>query len=61
MIVSGTPKIEIQVKVKAFAHDAADVSERGITSIHLDIQLIIVKISLKLLLYCKGPTKSKWR
>ncbi len=36
MIVSGTPKQEIQVKVKAFGHAAADVSDRGIASIHLD-------------------------
>jgi hypothetical protein len=32
VIVSGTPKCVIQVKVKAFAHAAADVSERGIAS-----------------------------
>jgi hypothetical protein len=44
VIVLGTPKQEIQVKVKAFAHAAADVSGRGMASIHLDIQLIIVKI-----------------
>jgi hypothetical protein len=29
VIVPGTPKREIQVKVKAFAYAAADVSERG--------------------------------
>jgi hypothetical protein len=42
--VSGTPKHEIQVTVKAFAHAAVDVSERGIASIHLDVQSIMVKI-----------------
>jgi hypothetical protein len=44
VIVSGTPKREIQVKVKTFAHAAADVSERGMASIHLDEQSIIVKM-----------------
>jgi hypothetical protein len=29
VIVSGTPKREIQVKVKALAHAATDVSEKG--------------------------------
>ncbi len=51
MIVLGTPKREIQVKVKAFEHADADVSERGIASIHLDVQSIIVKIKIKLLLF----------
>ncbi len=37
----GTPKREIQLKVKAFAHAAADVSERGIASIHV-IKIITV-------------------
>jgi hypothetical protein len=44
VIVSGTPKREIQVKAKAFAYAAVDISERGIASIHLDIRSIIVKI-----------------
>jgi hypothetical protein len=44
VIVSGTPKREIQEKVKAFAHAAADVSERGIASIHLDVRSMMVKI-----------------
>jgi hypothetical protein len=44
VIVSGTPKHEIQVKVKAFAHAAADVSERGIAYIHSDVQSIMVKM-----------------
>ncbi len=39
-----SPKREIQVKVKAFAHAAADVSERGIASIHLDVRSMMVKI-----------------
>jgi hypothetical protein len=38
VIISGTPKREIQVNVKAFAHAAADVSESGTASIHLDVQ-----------------------
>jgi hypothetical protein len=44
VIVLGTPKREIQVKVKAFAHAAADVSERGMASVHLDVS-IMVKIN----------------
>jgi hypothetical protein len=44
VIVSGTPKREIQEKVKAFAHAAADVSERETASIHLDVQSVMVKI-----------------
>ena len=31
-------------RVKAFAHAAADVSERGIASIHLDVRSMMVKI-----------------
>jgi hypothetical protein len=38
VIVLGIPKRKIQVKVKAFAHAFADVSERGMASIHLDVQ-----------------------
>jgi hypothetical protein len=37
VIVSGTPEQDFKVKVKAFAHAAGDVSERGMTSIHLDV------------------------
>ncbi len=44
VIVLGTPKREIQEKVKAFAHAAVYVSERGIASIHLDVSSMIVKI-----------------
>jgi hypothetical protein len=44
VIVSGPPKHEIQEKVKAFAHAATDVSERGTASIHLDVQSMMVKI-----------------
>jgi hypothetical protein len=44
VIISGTPKREIQVKVKAFLHAAADVSERGIDSIQLDVRSMMVKI-----------------
>jgi hypothetical protein len=53
VIISGTLKREIQIKVKAFA-PAAEVFEKGMASIHLDIRSIIVSIELKLLLYCKG-------
>jgi hypothetical protein len=44
VIVLGMQKWEIQVKVKAIAHAAADVSERGIASIHLDVRSMMVKI-----------------
>jgi hypothetical protein len=37
VIVSGTPKREIQERVKAFAHASTDVSETGTASIHLDV------------------------
>jgi hypothetical protein len=37
VIVLGTPKWEIQEKIKALAHAAADVSDKGIASIHLDV------------------------
>jgi hypothetical protein len=37
VIISGTPKWDIQEKVKAFAHAAADVSTRGIAFINLDV------------------------
>jgi hypothetical protein len=44
VIVLGSPKREIQVKVRAFALAAADVSERGTVSIHLDVRSMMVKI-----------------
>jgi hypothetical protein len=44
VIISGTPKREIQVKVKAFAHAAMDISERGMASIHLKVQSKMVKM-----------------
>jgi hypothetical protein len=31
-------------RVKGFAHATADISERGMASIHLNVQSIIVKI-----------------
>jgi hypothetical protein len=40
----GTPIQEIQEKVEVFAHAATDVSERGIASIHLDVQSMMMKI-----------------
>jgi hypothetical protein len=43
VILSGTPKREIQEKVKALAHDVAGVSERGTASIHLDVRSMMVK------------------
>jgi hypothetical protein len=58
VIVSGTLKWDIQEKVNAFVHAAADVSIRGIASIHFDVQLMIIKMCKQLLLDCKGPTKS---
>jgi hypothetical protein len=47
VIVLGTPKRVIQEKTKALAHAAADVSERGIASIHLDVKSMIVKMWLQ--------------
>jgi hypothetical protein len=44
VINSGTPKWDIQEKVNAFAHAAADVSTRGIASIHFDVQSMTVKM-----------------
>jgi hypothetical protein len=45
VIVSGTPKREIQEKIKALAHAAGDnISDKGIASIHLDVRLMSVKI-----------------
>ncbi len=43
-VISGTPKREIKVNVKALAHAAADVLASGIASIHLDVRSIMVKI-----------------
>jgi hypothetical protein len=50
VIVSGTPKPDIQEKVNAFAHAAADVPTRGIASIqgqeeclHNDVKRVIIK------------------
>ncbi len=57
MIVLGTPKREIQEEIQALAHADADVSDKGMASIHLDVQLMTVKIKLQPPLYCKGPTK----
>jgi hypothetical protein len=57
VIISGTPKQDIQEKVNAFAHAAADVSTRGIASIHFDVRSMTVKMC-ELLLDGKGPTKS---
>jgi hypothetical protein len=56
VIISGTPKREIQEKTKALAHAAADVSDKGTHSIHLDVRSMTVKMKLQPLLYCKGPT-----
>ncbi len=58
MIVSGTSKRKIQEKTKALAHAATDVSDKGMASIHLDVQSMTVKIKLKppLTTTCNGPT-----
>ncbi len=37
VIVSGTLKWEIQEKTKALAHAVADISKKGMASIHLDV------------------------
>jgi hypothetical protein len=58
---SGTTKQEIQEKIKALAHAAADVSDKGIASIHLDVRSMTVKMKLQPPQYCKGPTRSMWR
>ncbi len=44
VIVLGTLKREIQEKMKALAHAAVDVSDKGNASIHLDVQSMTVKI-----------------
>ncbi len=44
VIISVPPKREIHVKANAFAHAAADLSERGIASIHLDVRSVMVKM-----------------
>jgi hypothetical protein len=58
VIVLGTPKREIQEKINALALAAADVSDKGIASVHLDVRSMTVKMKLQLPLYYKGPTKS---
>jgi hypothetical protein len=61
VIISGTAKREIQEKIKALAHAAAGVSDKGIASIHLDVRSMTVKMKFQPPLYCQGPTKSMWR
>jgi hypothetical protein len=51
VIVSGTPKQGIQEETKACAHAVADVLERGIASILLDVLSMIVKMWSQPLLY----------
>ncbi len=51
VIISGATKRVIQEKTWAHAHAAADVSERGIASIHLDLRSVIMKMWLQPLLY----------
>jgi hypothetical protein len=48
VIVSGTPKREIQEKVKAFAHASANILERETASIHLDVRSMMVKNIIKI-------------
>jgi hypothetical protein len=52
LIVSCTLKRVIQEKTKARAHAAVEISESGMASIHLDVQSMMVKMQLQLLLYC---------
>jgi hypothetical protein len=54
----GHPKRDIQEKINAFGHAAADVSTRGIASIHFDVRSMTVKMCEQLLLDSNGPTKS---
>jgi hypothetical protein len=61
VIDSGTSKREIQEEIKALVQAAVDVSNKGIASIHVDVQSVTVKIKLQPVLYCKGPNKSMWR
>ncbi len=59
--VLGIPKWEIQEKTKAWALAAADVSDKGIASIHWDVRSMTVKMKSQPPLCCKGPSKSMWR
>jgi hypothetical protein len=43
VIVSGTPKQEIQVEIKALAHATVAMSDKGMVSIHLDVRSMTVK------------------
>jgi hypothetical protein len=61
VIVSGTPIREIQEEIKALAHATADMSDKGMASIRLDVQSMTVKMKLQPPQYCKGPTISMWR
>jgi hypothetical protein len=54
--VLGTPKQDFQEKDNAFVHAAADISTRGIASIHFDVRSITVKMCEQFLLDCNGPT-----
>jgi hypothetical protein len=46
VIVSAISNLEIQEEIKALAHAAADVSDKGMASIHLDVQSVTVKMKL---------------
>jgi hypothetical protein len=61
VIVSGTPKREIQEKTKALAHTVADVADKEMASIHLDVRSMTVKMKFQPPLFCRGSTKSIWR
>jgi hypothetical protein len=43
MIVSGTPKRDIQENINARAHAAVEISDKGTASIHLDVRSMTVK------------------
>jgi hypothetical protein len=44
VIVLGTLKWDIQEKVNAFAHAAADILTRGTASIHFHVRSMMVKM-----------------
>ena len=57
---AGTPNLEIQVEMKACAQDSAEIEDRGMTSGHLEVLSIIVRIYEYPWLEGRGPTMSRW-
>jgi hypothetical protein len=43
VIVSGTPKQDIQENINARVHASAEISDKGTASIHLDVSSMTVK------------------